>query len=146
MCADRDHPIFYTDPSEWMNYVGKEVCVTIETGESHTGWVYTIDPVSRSVVLLRFNDTDDDDKIKVKVVMGHAVQSIVVLDDNVMKHKAEFDGLFKPKELQTGMCYANYVLSLTSVTKVVRAFTKLESNYQFLIIVKRKKLHFSRQI
>ena len=76
MDEKQEHPIFYTDPSEWMNYIGKEVCVTIETGESHTGWVYTVDPVSQSVVLVRFNN--DDDKINVKVVMGHAVQSIVV--------------------------------------------------------------------
>ena len=101
MGEEQDHPIFLTDPSEWMNYVGKEVCVTVETGDSHTGWVYTVDPVSQSVALVRFNDTDNDDTVTLKVVMGHGIQSIVILDENSMKHKAELDALFKPREVLT---------------------------------------------
>ncbi len=39
-------------------------------------------------------------KIEVRVVMGHALQAIVVLDDDITKHKTMFDHLFKSKQTQ----------------------------------------------
>lgn len=142
------HPIFRTDPGEWMRYVGREVCVTTRGDESFTGWVYTIDPVSQSVVLAKFNQSSrrdraeaeksgeeesvvenaidancapsvsdgvsgngeksefkdqetsssvNDDRVELCVVMGHALQNIVVLDEDPSKHQAEFDAFFKPR-------------------------------------------------
>lgn len=91
----KTHPIFEKDPGEWIQHVYKEVCVTTEDGNQHTGWVYTIDPVSDAVVLVKFNDHD----LGLKVVMGHSVQSIVVVGDNTELHKAELDQLFKPKQV-----------------------------------------------
>ena len=98
MAADqKDHPIFSSDPAEWMDYLYKEVCVTTDYDTSHTGRVYTIDPVSQSVVLAKFIGDD----IKFEVVMGHCVQSIVVLDEETEKHRTQLDLMFKPKELRT---------------------------------------------
>lgn len=92
------HQIFTKDPGEMMHYLYKEVCVTTEDGKSHTGRVYTIDPVSQSVVLTKFNsDTQSLDGIT--VVMGHSVQEIVILDDNTDVFRGKLDALFKPAEL-----------------------------------------------
>lgn len=95
--SEQQHPIFTTDPAEWIQYLYKEVCVTTELGSSHTGWVYTVDPVSQSVVLVRFGP-DEETKPTLEVVLGHAIQSIVVLDDNVNKNKHRLEYLFRPKK------------------------------------------------
>lgn len=88
----QNHPIFCIDPAEWMEYVYKEVCVTTEDGETHTGRVYTIDPVSQTVVLVTL---DEMKVVKLKAVMGHCITNKIVLDDNVEKYKDVFDNLFK---------------------------------------------------
>lgn len=93
---DDAHPIFNHDPGEWMQYVNREVCVSTEKDKTYSGWVYTIDPVSHSVVLANF---DNDDKIKMTVVMGHTIQNFVVINDNSDKHKSELERLFKSKEM-----------------------------------------------
>ena len=88
-----DHPIFTTDPAEWMQYVYKEVCVTVESGETFTGRVYTIDPVSQTVVLASM---DGQKVTKIRAVLGHTVQNMIVLDDNVEKYREVLDVLFCP--------------------------------------------------
>ena len=86
------HPIFRFDPTEWMQYVYKEICVTSADGVTHTGRCYTIDPVSQSVVLAKF---DDEALYDLDVVIGHAVASITVLDDDTDAFKERLDRLFK---------------------------------------------------
>ena len=94
--SDEDHAIFSSDPGKWMDMINKEVCVTLDDGTSQTGRVYTIDPVSQTVVLAKFVD---DDTMRLVLVMGHMVQSVVVLDEDTEKYKDELDKLFKPKEV-----------------------------------------------
>ena len=88
------HPIFLTDPEQLLSYVYKEICVARNDGETHTGRCYTVDPVSQSVVLVRF---DDNNTYKLKVIMGHCVQKITVLDEDTEKYKSRLDDLFKYK-------------------------------------------------
>ena len=88
------HPIFVTDPVQLMNYVYKEICVTTEDGETHVGRCYTVDPVSQSVALVKFVD---DEVHKLKLIMGHCVQNITVLDEDTEKYRSQFDDLFKYK-------------------------------------------------
>lgn len=71
-------------------------------GQLHSGWVYTIDPVSQSVTLLQFTGRQHDNKIKhVDVILGHFVQSIQVIDDNTEAHSSLMDALFKPAACHT---------------------------------------------
>lgn len=47
-----DHPIFSKDPKTLSSYVYCKVKVTSE-GLEHIGWVYTIDPVSETIVIVQ---------------------------------------------------------------------------------------------
>ncbi|CAH1794196.1 unnamed protein product [Owenia fusiformis] len=84
------HPIFNKDPAEWMQYVHKEVCVTSSDGACHYGWVYTIDPVSETIVLAQFTDSSTD----IAMVLGHSVKSIRVTNSNTETHKEKLKTLF----------------------------------------------------
>jgi len=91
--AVSSHPIFQKDPAEWMQYVYKEVCVTTASTTCFTGRVYSIDPVSQMIMLATF---DGQTIVRVQAIMGHAVQDIVVVDNNVEKYRSALDNLFKP--------------------------------------------------
>ena len=47
------HPIFACNPSVWMSYLYREVSVLDVKGQCHRGYVYTVDPVSQSIVLMQ---------------------------------------------------------------------------------------------
>ncbi|KAM4042353.1 gem-associated protein 6 isoform 1-T1 [Anomaloglossus baeobatrachus] len=94
-------------PLEWQDYVNKEVTVLADEKNEYQGWVVTIDPVSASVVLVNF---EDDQKISVRMVMGHAVQKVEILkeSDEVTKQKLlnifnlkESSSTFKKEDLET---------------------------------------------
>ena len=98
---DQKHEIFKRDPAELMHYVHKRVVITTVDGVIHRGHVYTIDPVSSTFVLLMcknktvgINDHVQDTQ-HVEFVLGHAVQSIDILDDDGTDHSAHVDLLFK---------------------------------------------------
>ena len=96
------HPVFTRDPSEFLSHVNKEVCVTADDGTTHTGWVYTIDPVSQSVVLVQFTTTPGADTAtatpsRLEVIMGHAVVNITTINEETDVHGKQLDGLFRPK-------------------------------------------------
>ena len=65
-----------TDPNEYMRYVGKLVKIYSIKENIYTGHVYTIDPVSRSVVLIKdvLNNSD-----KIIIIPGTSVKSIDVI-------------------------------------------------------------------
>ncbi|XP_068085308.1 gem-associated protein 6 [Anabrus simplex] len=69
-----DHGIFKNNPIYLKSFVQKFVELITINGESHTGTVYTIDPVSESVILLKKNN----DVISMDIIMGHAVKSLAV--------------------------------------------------------------------
>lgn len=56
-----------------------------------TGWVYTIDPISHSVVLY---ETDDIEKPKLTLIFGHFIQDINTLQDPTEEIRLIFNGLF----------------------------------------------------
>ncbi|KAK3091756.1 hypothetical protein FSP39_022404 [Pinctada imbricata] len=89
------HPIFKCDPEEWMQYVYKQVRVSKDDGTEATGWVYTIDPVTQSFVLVSFLD----DKSQMEMVMGPSVQRVTVLDENCETYKKKLDSLFRNEEV-----------------------------------------------
>ena len=91
-----EHPIFTIDPATWTSYLHKEVLVTVTTGQKYTGRVYTIDPVSQSIALMRCGTGDSN--VDVEIIMGHSVKGIDVIDDNVKDYETVMNALFKPKQ------------------------------------------------
>ncbi|XP_061175066.1 gem-associated protein 6-like [Saccostrea echinata] len=91
------HPIFKRDPEELMQYLNKQVSVLKEDGKEVTGWVYTIDPVSETFVLLSFMD----DKTQLDLIMGPSVRQVSVLDENSETYKKRIEALFRPPEVQS---------------------------------------------
>jgi gem associated protein 6 len=85
--GEGQHPIFTKDPEEWAHYLHKDVYVGTVDGAWHHGWVYTIDPVSESLVLVNEG--------KVEVIMGHAVQSMAVTGQVTEQYKQKADQLFR---------------------------------------------------
>lgn len=67
------HNVFKNDPLLYKSYVGNEVNVTTETGEICSGIVYTVDPVSESVVLIQLGE-----KMRLKLILGHAIKNVEV--------------------------------------------------------------------
>lgn len=95
------HQIFKRDPAELMQYVHKRVVIRTVDGASHSGHVYTIDPVSFTFVLLTYEDESTTDVSPPKtqcaeLVLGHAVQSINILEDDGVDRSSDMDLLFKP--------------------------------------------------
>ncbi|XP_020282080.1 gem-associated protein 6-like, partial [Pseudomyrmex gracilis] len=70
------HNVYKNDPILFVNYVGKEVKIITKDENIHSGIVYTIDPVSDSIVLLH---TTKSTKYSLKIIFGHAVKNINVI-------------------------------------------------------------------
>ncbi|NP_001279815.1 gem-associated protein 6 [Callorhinchus milii] len=80
-------------PLEWQEYVSKEVKVTADEKNTFQGWVFTVDPVSASIVLVNFLDAG---KVSVVTVMGHAIQSVEVMNEDGNHTAERLSALFKP--------------------------------------------------
>ncbi|XP_002739938.1 gem-associated protein 6-like [Saccoglossus kowalevskii] len=77
-------------PKEMIFFVHKLVEVESIDGKIHTGWVHTIDPVSKSIVLVQFSE---DTSNECTVVMGHAVKTVRISSD-ATEHEDELERLF----------------------------------------------------
>lgn len=101
------HPIFSQDPSQWVKLLHQKVCVYSDDGNKHEGWVYTIDPVSQSIVLLQHNNVDDNDNnseqiltINMNIIVGSSIDRIEQLSLELSKNsnvKYLCNRLFRPK-------------------------------------------------
>lgn len=85
------HPIFVTDPSEFMQHVYKQVWVKTVDDKDHVGWVYTVDPVSSTLCLVTFTA----DRPVMEVIMGHAIRSLKVVNEDTEMQKQNLDELFR---------------------------------------------------
>nr|XP_003199591.3 gem-associated protein 6 [Danio rerio] len=63
-------------PRQWQEFINQEVCVSARDQHSFTGRVFTVDPVSASVVLVSL---DEAERPAVTLVLGHAVSDVQVL-------------------------------------------------------------------
>ncbi|KAM9732835.1 gem-associated protein 6 [Menidia menidia] len=63
-------------PPRWLRAVGRRVEVRAGP-ELHRGWLLTVDPVSRSLVLVDFLP----ERVQVWVVLGHGVEAVQVLEE-----------------------------------------------------------------
>ncbi|XP_014604527.1 PREDICTED: gem-associated protein 6-like [Polistes canadensis] len=66
------HNIYKNNPLLFKSYIGREVKITADNS-LYTGIVYTVDPVSESVVLLQ---TKEENHHNLKLVFGHAIKNI----------------------------------------------------------------------
>ncbi|XP_043277375.1 gem-associated protein 6-like [Venturia canescens] len=75
-----DHIVYKNDPVLFKNYTNKRCTVTATDNSVHTGIVYTVDPVTESIVLIEKENTPEQ---RLKFVIGHAVQKVDVLSEEL---------------------------------------------------------------
>lgn len=92
------HPIFMRDPTDWIKWVDHEVQVSTEDGEVHVGHVYTVDPVSESIVLINHADVslEASPRMSLKLLMGASVTDVKLISDGTEAVKHRFNHLFRP--------------------------------------------------
>ncbi|XP_066503915.1 gem-associated protein 6 [Hoplias malabaricus] len=78
-------------PQEWQKYLNHEVKVTGIDKQQSEGWVFTVDPVSASVVLVSFQEKGEP---CVKVVLGHAVREMEVIREGDGEMEKKLRSLF----------------------------------------------------
>ncbi|XP_062869241.1 gem-associated protein 6 [Trichomycterus rosablanca] len=84
-------------PQDWMKYVNQEVRVTAQDKQQYEGWVFTVDPVSASVVLVTFQGKEG---ASVKVVLGHAVKEVQLLRAGDEDTERKMKSLFIPNVIK----------------------------------------------
>ncbi|XP_076299685.1 gem-associated protein 6 [Lasioglossum baleicum] len=75
---DFSHTIYKNDPLLFKSYVGKEIRILNKDDSTVSGIVYTVDPVSESIVLLQGCLRND-----IKLVFGHVIKSVEVCSDEL---------------------------------------------------------------
>ncbi|CAK9301998.1 unnamed protein product [Gordionus sp. m RMFG-2023] len=81
------------DPLKLNSYVHKEVFIILKNETKYNGKIYTIDPVSESVIAV-----DDQDKSQTKIYCfpGHAVASIEIKRELTSHEIKELELIFEP--------------------------------------------------
>ncbi|XP_050710333.1 gem-associated protein 6-like [Eriocheir sinensis] len=98
------HKIFTGDPVHQHSLIHRRVTVTTTDLKEHTGWVYTIDPVSESVILVNFNGEEKE----VNIVWGYNVKSVTPLESTPPPGLAEaVDSIFRKEQVH----YSNQELT-----------------------------------
>ncbi|XP_006007834.1 gem-associated protein 6 [Latimeria chalumnae] len=82
-------------PLEWRDYLNKEVKVAADGKHEYQGWVFTIDPVSGTIVLVNFLE---DGKASVSAIMGHAIQGVEVVNEGDTSMAGRLTSLFMPTD------------------------------------------------
>ncbi|KAL4612857.1 gem-associated protein 6 [Arapaima gigas] len=80
-------------PLQWRRYINNEVKVTAHEKQQYEGWVFTVDPVSASIVLVNFQETG---RTFITVVMGHAVEAVEILTEGGREMEERLTSLFQP--------------------------------------------------
>ncbi|KAK3920640.1 Gem-associated protein 6 [Frankliniella fusca] len=86
--------VYLNDPLHFKSFVNRYVEVRTNLGASLKGYVYTVDPVSESVILLK----RQDDRISMDIVVGHSVSSIAHLSPEDASCGSIPDELFVSEE------------------------------------------------
>lgn len=91
------HKIFTNDPVHQRALIHSRVEVTTTNKQHHTGWVYTIDPVSESAILVEFTD---EGNAEVMLLSGYNISNITILEDKPPPGLADVvDNLFRTKQV-----------------------------------------------
>ncbi|XP_053490828.1 gem-associated protein 6 [Ictalurus furcatus] len=84
-------------PQEWFKFVNQEVKVTAQDQQQYEGFVFTVDPVSSSLVLVTF---EEKRSASVRVVLGHAVRDVQLLRAGDEETERKMRSLFVPAASQ----------------------------------------------
>ncbi|XP_041959476.1 gem-associated protein 6 [Alosa sapidissima] len=84
-------------PPKWSTFLSKLVKVSAHNNQ-YEGWVFTVDPVSASMVLVTF---PEGDQAHVRVVLGHAVESVEVLQDGNKGNTTRLASIFSAHGTET---------------------------------------------
>ncbi|XP_066603773.1 gem-associated protein 6-like [Prorops nasuta] len=76
--SDFSHRIYKNDPILFKSYVNKKVDISTDDSQIHTGIVYTVDPVSESIVLIQCEGLE---KERLRVILGHTIKNIKVFTE-----------------------------------------------------------------
>ncbi|KAI8794362.1 gem-associated protein 6 [Biomphalaria glabrata] len=93
---DSVHPIFTKDPGDWLAFVNNQVEVTTEDDLKHSGYVYTVDPVSESIVLLNKFSAENPTNVSVKLLMGPSIKNVEIVAQGSSLDSQFFEKLFRP--------------------------------------------------
>ncbi|XP_011858198.1 PREDICTED: gem-associated protein 6-like [Vollenhovia emeryi] len=75
---DFAHQVYKNDPILFKSYVGKKIKIMMKDKNVHYGVVYTVDPVSESVVLLQ---AETSTQYHLKIIFNHAIKNIEVTSE-----------------------------------------------------------------
>lgn len=79
--------------------IHQHIEVITKDSNSHIGWVYTVDPVSESIILVSFGE--EISERTVILVPGYNVKDIKVLDSKISPELADaIDSLFRKKQVK----------------------------------------------
>lgn len=88
-------------PTSLQKFVDKKVTITLCDNRRIVGWVYTIDPITYCVVVLPVKEDILSKDVLVKTrdsvmfLMGHAVNSIIIDQDDSSLEKPNFKDIFQ---------------------------------------------------
>ncbi|KAF5892483.1 gem-associated protein 6 [Clarias magur] len=80
-------------PQDWNKFVNQEVKVTAQDKQQYEGLVFTVDPVSASIVLVTFEEIRG---ASVRVVLGHAVKDVQLVRPGDEDTERKMRSLFIP--------------------------------------------------
>ncbi|CAD6211896.1 GSCOCG00003887001-RA-CDS [Cotesia congregata] len=69
------HIVYKNNPLLFKSYINKHVIITADDSSVHQGIVYTVDPVSESVILL---EPAEEGKFNGKIIIGHSIRNIEI--------------------------------------------------------------------
>ncbi|KAK2874736.1 hypothetical protein QQF64_003298 [Cirrhinus molitorella] len=84
-------------PQHWHEFVNHEVCVTAQDQQRFEGRVFTVDPVSASVVLVSIQENE---RPSVRVILGHAVTDVQILRRGTEETERRMKSVFLPDQTQ----------------------------------------------
>uniref|UniRef100_A0A8C1NXK2 Gem (nuclear organelle) associated protein 6 n=1 Tax=Cyprinus carpio TaxID=7962 RepID=A0A8C1NXK2_CYPCA len=85
-------------PRYWHEFVNHEVCVTTADQQRFEGRVFTVDPVSASVVLLSVQESE---RPSVRVILGHAVTDVQILRRGTEETERQMKSVLLPDRAQS---------------------------------------------
>lgn len=64
-------------------YVNRKANVLISDGTVKTGWIYTVDPVTGSIVLIQNSENGTHSSCHLNIICGHAVKQVELLEETL---------------------------------------------------------------
>lgn len=77
MGSEMQDTVLSDDPTSLINYLRKQVEIKIDTGQVYKGKVYTIDPITKTVILTE----KLDGQVKIEVVTAPSIKEILIINE-----------------------------------------------------------------